>query len=267
MNAALFRHTLASNRLRLVVVGAGLMLIGVLMPVMFATFGAEVGQLMESMPLLRQFANFGGGDLLSLNGAIAMGFSHPFTLLLLGIMAIAFPALAIAGERDRGTLEVTLSRPISRRGLYVTLFVAGALFLAALIALLVVTMAITIFLVGIEDQLVTGNLVQLWVAGTLLFVGFMALAFAVSVESDRAGPAIGIPAVFVLLNYLAYAIGSIWPDMGWLEDYSAFNLLKARDVLSGGLAVSDAVIMILFVVALVSLALYRFPKRDLPAPS
>ena len=62
----------------------------------------------------------------------------------------------------------------------------------------------------------------------------MALAFAVSVESDRADPAIGIPAVFVLLNYLAFAIGSIWPDMRWLEDYSMFNLLKAQDVLSGG---------------------------------
>jgi len=47
------------------------------------------------------------------------------TLLLVGIVAVAFPALAIAGERDRGTLEVTLSRPISRHGLYVTLFLAG----------------------------------------------------------------------------------------------------------------------------------------------
>ena len=71
---------------------------------------------MESSPLLRQFADFGGGDVISLTGSIALAFTHPFTLLLLGIVAVVFPALAIAGERDRGTLEVTLSRPISRRG-------------------------------------------------------------------------------------------------------------------------------------------------------
>ena len=196
-----------------------------------------------------------------------MGFSHPFTLLLLGIMAIAYPALAIAGERDKGTLEVTLSRPISRRGLYATLFLAGMLFLTFLLAVLVLTMAVTTYAVGLEDQLDLGNLGQLWLAGSLLFVAFMALAFAVSVESDRAGPAIGIPAVFVLLNYLAFAIGSIWPDVRWLEDYSVFNLLKARNVLVDGLALSDALIMLGFAAAFVALAAYRFPRRDLPAPS
>ncbi len=45
-------------------------------------------------PLFEQFSQFGGGDLFSLDGAIALGFIHPFTLLLVGIMAIGFPAIA-----------------------------------------------------------------------------------------------------------------------------------------------------------------------------
>ena len=267
MNVALFGHTVGSNMVKLVFIAAGLVLMGVLMPVMYAAFGQEVGEFVESVPLLSQFASFGGGDLFSLNGTLAMGFAHPFTLLLLGIMAIAFPALAIAGERDKGTLEVTLSRPISRRRLYTTLFVTGVIFVALLIAVLLLTMAVTTLIVGLGDQLEMANLVQLWLAGSLLFVALMAMAFAVSVESDRAGPAIGIPAVFVLLNYLAFAIGSIWPDMKWLEDYSIFNLLKSQDVLAGGLAMSDALIMLAFAAVFVGIALYRFPRRDLPAPS
>jgi ABC-2 type transport system permease protein len=267
VNRPLFRHTLTSNAIRLVVIGAGLMLMGVIMPVMYAAFGQEVGQFVETVPLLSQFANFGGGDLFSLSGSIAMGFSHPFTLLLVGIMAIAFPALAIAGERDKGTLEVTLSRPISRHGLYATLFVAGVLFLTLLIAVLVVTAGVTTFIVGLGDQLPLGNVAQLWLAGSLLFIAYMALAFATSVESDRVGPAIGIPAIFVLLNYLAFAIGSIWPDMGWLEDYSMFNLLKAQDVLADGIALSDALLMVSFALVFMGIAWYRFPRRDLPAPS
>jgi hypothetical protein len=55
--------------------------------------------------------------------------------------------------------------------------------------------------------------------------------------------------------------------MSWLEDYSVFNLLKAQDVLAEGLALSDALIMVAFATALVAVGLYRFPRRDLPAPS
>lgn len=267
MNATLFRHAVATNLVQLVAITIGLIAMGVLMPVMYAAFGKEIGQMMESIPVLAQFANFGGGNVFSLNGTLALGFGHPVTLLLLSIMAIGFPALVIAGERDKGTLEVTLSRPVSRRGLYATLFLAGALFIAVLLAVLVLTMSTTAFVVGLGNQLDLGHLVQLWLAGVLLFVAFMAIAFAASVESDRVGPAIGIPTVFVVVNYLAYAIGSIWPDMGWLEDYSFFNLLKAQSVLADGIAISDVVILVGFAAAFVAVAWYRFPRRDLPAPS
>ncbi len=267
MNATIFGRTVRANLVQLVAIAIGLIAMGVLMPVMYSAFGQEIGQLMQSMPLLEQFANFGGGNVFSLDGTIALGFGHPVTLLLLGIMAIGFPALAIAGERDKGTLEVTLSRPISRHGLYGTLFVCGVLFIGVLLAVLVVTMGVTSTVVGLGDQLVLSHLAQLWLAGVLLFVSFLALAFAASVESDRAGPAIGIPTAFVVVNYLAFAIGSIWPDMGWLEDYSFFNLLKAQAVLARGIALGDLVILLGFAAFFVALAWYRFPRRDLPAPS
>jgi ABC-2 type transport system permease protein len=268
VNAPLLRHTFSSNALRWVVIAAGLVLMGVIMPVMYAAFGQEMAAFIDSVPFFSQIASsFGGGDLMSLNGSMALGFQHPFTLLLVGIMAIAFPALAIAGERDTGTLEVTLSRPISRRGLLATLYLAGAVFVATLIAVLVLTTGITAVVVGFGDEIDFGNLAQLWLAGSLLFGTYMALAFAVSVESDRAGPAIGIPAVFVLLNYLAFAIGGIWPDVGVLEDWSMFNLLKAQEVLAGGIALGDLAAMLVIILAFTALAFYRFPRRDLPAPS
>jgi hypothetical protein len=121
--------------------------------------------------------------------------------------------------------------------------------------------------VGFSEDVAPVNLAQLWLAGSLLFIAFLALSFAASVESDRAGPAIGIPAVFVLLNYLAFAIGSIWPDVRWLEEYSMFHLLKARDILAGGMALSDGLVMLAFAAFFVGVALYRFPRRDLPAPA
>jgi ABC-2 type transport system permease protein len=268
LNWPLLRYTLRANVIKLVVIAAGLVLMGVIMPVMYAAFGQEMGEFIESVPFFANLASsFGGGDIMSLTGSMSMAFTHPFTLLLMGIMAIVFPALAIAGEREKGTLEITLSRPISRRGLLLTLFVAGLLFLGCLMGVLVITTGVTTYAVGFGDEVPLSNMVQLWLVSTLLFVAFMALAFAASVESDRAGPAIGIPAIFVLLNYLAYAIGSIWPDVGFLEDWSMFSLLKARQVLNVGAQPGDYAVLTLFTLACLGFALYRFPRRDLPAPA
>ena len=63
----------------------------------------------------------GSGDLLSLTGAVTLGLQHPLFLALMGIFAVGLASTAVAGERQRGTLEVLLARPISRRRLYVTL--------------------------------------------------------------------------------------------------------------------------------------------------
>lgn len=268
MNAPLLRYTFASNGWRLVVIAAGMLLMGVIMPVMFAAFGQEMGEFIESVPFFARLASsFGGGDMFSVNGSLAMAFTHPFTLLLVGIMAVAFPALAISGERDRGTLEVTLSRPISRRRLLATLVTAGIVFIAVLLGVLVLTLGVVSFLVGLGDEVDYGHLVQLWAVVALLFIAFMALTFAVAVESDRAGPAVGIPAAFVLLNYLAWAIGSIWPDVGFLEEWSMFSLLETQQVLAQGAAAGDVVTMIGFIAFFMGLAFYRFPRRDLPAPA
>lgn len=268
MNGPLLRHTFRANAVRLLVIAAGLVLMGVIMPVMYAAFGKEMSDFIEATPFFSQLMqNFGGGDVLSLAGSMSIAFTHPFTLLLIGIMAIAFPALAIAGEREKGTLEVTLSRPISRRGLLLTLFVAGLIVVIALVGVLVIATGVTAFAVGFGDELELANLLWLWVGAALLFVAFMTLAFEASVESDRSGPAIGIPAIFVLLNYLAFAIGSIWPDAKVLGDWSMFHLLKARQILEDGPHVVDAAVLVLFALSFLAIAFYRFPRRDLPAPS
>jgi ABC-2 type transport system permease protein len=203
----------------------------------------------------------------SVNGSLSMAFTHPFTLLLVGVMAVAYPALAISGERDRGTLEVTLSRPISRRRLLATLVAAGIACLVVLLGVLVRRLGGVSFRVGLADEVDYVRLAQLWLVAVLLFVCFMALTFAVAVESDRAAPAVGIPAAFVLLNYLAWAIGSIWPDVGFLEEWSMFSLLETQQVLAQGAAAGDVVAMVGFIAIFMGLAFYRFPRRDLPAPA
>ena len=91
MNLPLLRHTFGANALALLVIGAGMVLMGVIMPVMYAAFGEELGEFVDSVPFFSQIASsFGDGDLFSATGSISMGFTHPFTLLLVGIMGVLF---------------------------------------------------------------------------------------------------------------------------------------------------------------------------------
>ena len=267
MKRALFGRTVAANRVRLIACAIGLLAWGAILPVMYASFGKDIATLVTSNPMFEQFSRFGGGDLFSLTGAMALGFIHPFTLLLMGIMAIGYPALAIAGERQRGTLEIILARPMSRRAMYATVLVAGLLFLGVLLAIELGAQVVSASAMGVGDELVLGNVVLLWLNGWLLFTAFLAIAFAASVSFDRLPPALGVPLVFLLLNYLADVIGSLWPDAAWLRDWSMFHLVDAKAVLSGDLSVANLAILAGIAALAIGYALVAFPRRDLAAPS
>jgi ABC-type transport system involved in multi-copper enzyme maturation permease subunit len=103
--------------------------------------------------------------------------------------------------------------------------------------------------------------------GWLLFSAYLAIAFAASVSFDRLPPALGVPLIFLLVNYLADAIGSLWPDVSWLRDWSMFHLVKAQAVLEGNVAISDLAVLAVIGVVAVVYAWIVFPRRDLAAPS
>ena len=136
MNGALLRHTWRLQRTKLAIVSIALTVWGFLLPVIYARFGSQFTALMQSGMLPEQFARFGGGDVFSLAGSIALGFIHPIAIILTSVFAVGFSASAVAGERQRGTLEVALARPISRRVLYLSLLAASFGFIAISIAAL-----------------------------------------------------------------------------------------------------------------------------------
>jgi len=98
-------------------------------------------------------------------------------------------------------------------------------------------------------------------------MAFAAVALAASVSSDRLTPALGVALAFVLVSYFLEALGSLWPDAAFLQDYSLFHYLDARGVLSGLADARYFAILAAVIVAAVAYALVMFPRRDLAAPS
>lgn len=267
MNRPLFLRTFGSLRGRLVICAVGLLVWGAALPLVYSAFGKSLSDLITSNPLFQQFSQFGGGDVTSLGGYIGIGFIHPITLLLMGIFAVGFPLAAIAGERQRGTLEVLLARPISRHSLYLTLFVVGSLALAVLMASELGGAYVSSVATGVGSELQASNMVLLWFNGWLLFVALMAIAFASSVSFDRLGPALGISLGFVIVSYFLDVIGSLWPAAAWIQTYSVFDLVRAKHVLAAGLIPEHVLALILITAAAVAYAWVEFPRRDLAAPS
>jgi hypothetical protein len=130
MNRALLRHTWRVQRAKLAIVSIALAAWGFLLAVVYARFGSQFTALMQSGMLPEQFARFGGGDVFSLAGSIALGLIHPIAISLTSVFAVGFSSAAVAGERQRGTLEVALARPLSRRVLYLSLLAASFGFIA-----------------------------------------------------------------------------------------------------------------------------------------
>src|SRR5262249_36630933 len=64
-----------------------------------------------------------GGESIALDrvaDVLSIGYVHPLMQLVFGIWAIGRAAGALAGEMDRGTMELLLAQPVSRRQVVLT---------------------------------------------------------------------------------------------------------------------------------------------------
>ena len=267
MSRSLFGHVWRSNRTRLLIVCVAMAAWSVFLPVVYASFGQQIKQVVDSGIFPKELMNFGGGDPFTLGGSIALGYIHPIAIVLISIFAIGFTTTAVAGERQRGTLEVILARPLSRRTLYATLLVALVLFLGLVLASSLVGTIIGSAVAGVLDELPFERLPLLWLNGMLLWGAIGTIGLAASVSFDRLSPAIGVTLAIVIVSYFLEILGSLLSDAKGLQPFSLFHYLTAKDILAGTTNIGGLVL--LAVVALVAIAWAEvvFPRRDLAAPS
>ncbi|HET7029271.1 MAG TPA: ABC transporter permease subunit [Candidatus Limnocylindrales bacterium] len=267
MNRVLFGHLWRSQRTKLVIASIAMAAWNVFLPVIYQSFGQQMKALIDSGIIPKQFTNFGGGDVFSLPGSIALGYVHPIAIILVSIFAIGFATSAVAGERQRGTLEVVLARPLSRRSLYLTELAATLVLIGIVLVAASVGTLVGCALAGVLGELAVERLPLLWINGMLLWGTIGAIALATSVSFDRLTPALGITLAIVIVSYFLEILGSLWPDAKGLQPYSLFHYLMSRDVLGG--TIDPFAFGILAVVGAMAIvvALVVFPRRDLAAPS
>ena len=224
----------------------------------------SMGQFLESMPkAFRALFAASGADMSTPAGYVQIELLSFLGPMLLLIYAIVAGSGGIAGEEDRGTLDMLLANPVSRSRVVLEKFAA----MVAGVVLLAAVGAAALLLEGplADLRLPAGHVVAAMTHMALLALVFGTLALAVGAWTGRPGVSRAVPAV---LAVVAYVVNGLAPLVSWLEpvqQLSPFYQYIGHDPLRTGLSVGGVAVAAGTVALLVALAVAGFGRRDVAA--
>lgn len=235
-------------------------------------FKSEAGEVLQKV--------IGGEkiDLANPMHTLTVGYVHPLVQTILCIWAIGRAASAIAGEIDRGTLELLLAQPIAHRQ------VIGSHLVVDLLTIPVVSLSLWLgtwvgaWVFGLLGPPRPGTVhIDLWRIGPGLY-NVAALVFAVSGYTmflsacgRFRGRVLGSAVVVTLVQFMVNLIGQLWDVLEGFRPLTVFYYYQPQPLIlgeagaTGQAAVNLGVLGAVGVIGYV-LALVVFCRRDLPAP-
>ena len=186
-----------------------------------------------------------------------------FTLMLPALFlvyGIGHGARALAGEEERGTLELLLATPVSgfRIVLDKALALAVSVTILGLTLFVATTLGSLIFGLGIGVPTAAGGALAI----TLLGTEYGVLALAAGALTGRHSTAVAIASAAATLAYIVYAAGLILPRFASWQPYSPIHQAFHGGPLGAGLQLSY-LWLLAGTAALVAIALPALDGRDI----
>ena len=245
----------------------GLFVIKALLTLILPQFQAELSELAMSIPFLRSMlsALLGAevGEELTSSMIEGVLWAHPLVLSMPWAHEMLLCTRVPAGEVDRGTIDVLLGLPVSRRRLFLAesfVWLASGVFILA--AGWVGDLAGRTMLAGVETANAWhGVLVALNLG--CLYVAVGGFAFLVSALSSRRGVALGIVFAMVLASFLLVFIAEFWAPARSLVFLSLLDYYRPAQVLGAGrLPLGDVAVLLGLGVVMWTAAGVVFMRRD-----
>jgi ABC-2 type transport system permease protein len=234
---------------------------------------------------------------------LSIGYVHPLVQTVLCVWAIGRASLAIAGEIDRGTMELLLAQPVPRWRVILAHLGVDAIVIPLVALSLWAGTAVGAALVGpfeapssaaldlpaglvlppVDPAVLQVDLrafgPALWNVGALLFA-VSGLTMALSAAGRFRNRVIGGAVLLTLLQFLVNVVGQLWDAAAWLRPFTVFYYYQPQQVILTGRWTVDPgalwnggphavnVLAVLFGVGAAgyAVALWAFTRRDLPAP-
>ena len=223
-----------------------------------------------------------GGENIALDRAgdmMSVSYVHPLVLTILCIWAIGRAANAIAGEIDRGTMELLLAQPIRRTQVILAHLLVDAIVFPSLCAAMWLGTYCGTWWMGLQSAAHPMQHVDPWrflpallcVFGLLFAVSGVTIAIS---ALGRSRPRVWGWAVSLLLSmFLINIFAQIWgAPLEWLRPftihyhYQPQNLIKAEDWYTLGSVWFHLAVLAGVGLGGYGLAWLGFCRRDLPAP-
>jgi ABC-2 type transport system permease protein len=222
----------------------------------------RLDQLLENYPpaLLSLFGIEAGVDFTTAIGYLETEvFSFMVPLLLIGF-GVAAGARLVAGDEERGTLGLTLARPVTRTRLVLARALALALMclaMGALVFLLLLASGVVFELRVPVDQLLAATAGQ-----TLLAVLFGTVALTVGCALGRRGAAAAAGAGAAVLAYLWNGLTPLVEGLSDLTRLSPFEWATGQHPLRTGFDGPGLALLALAAVLVLGAGVLTFNRRD-----
>lgn len=207
-----------------------------------------------------------GGEMLQFGntaGLIAIGYNHPFVLFLFMLFAVGTPTGLLAGEVQRGTMELILSRSITKTQVYACagILTLGGMFALDLVMFLGTVVAVHLF--TFPDHVPLDVFFRIAINGGLLASTFGAFSLLCAGTFGRLYAAIGVSVAFLVLNYFVAVLANWWPRLAFLKRATLFYLIDSSHLWQGW-PVRNLLLLAALLLAAAGVGAVIWHRRDLP---
>ncbi|MBI2305013.1 MAG: ABC transporter permease subunit [Chloroflexi bacterium] len=222
----------------------------------------ELNKLVEGLPEALKVMFLGEmGDFTSPVGYLNTELFFLWMPILFLVFTIGFGSGAIAGEEERGTLDLLLSHPLPRWRVVAEKFSAMVVASLALAFALWVGLAIGVTAVNMDISL--GRVAEATLSGSLLGLVFGMVTLALGCATGNRGLSIGGAGALAVAAYILNSFARLTEVLKPYRKLSPFYYHVTSDPLANGLNLGDAGVLMGLIVALLVVALITFQRRDL----
>lgn len=207
-----------------------------------------------------------GGDYLragNIPALITIGYKHPFVLFLYMFFAVSVPTGLLAGEVQKGSMELILSRRISKMQVYIC---AGLITVTGMFALVMIMFLGTVTSINIFDfgkPMPLDMFFRIAIDGGIFASTIGAIALLCAALFSSRNIASGIAVAFLVINYFISIFSQWWPRMAFLKNVTIFKFVAGPEIITGWPVRNMCALAVIFFIAVISGAII-WKRRDLP---
>jgi hypothetical protein len=201
----------------------------------------------------------------NVTGFIAMSYQHPMVLTIYMIFVISVPTRLLAGHVQDGTMELILSRSVTKNQVYVCACILTLLGTSALVAVMFTGTVTGINISNFEQEFSLWPFLRGSVFCGLLLAATAGAALLTAVLFRNRGTAVGLALVFFIFNYFINIIAEWWPRAKFLGPVSLFHYANQSKILfDSAWPIRDTCVLSALLIITVISGGIIWNRRDLP---